>query len=205
MHSPQNVLTACSYCVIACPIHPFTSLNNCIYSLQHLMHAPYFTSSAQMTLRPYFNTLFYFLIFYSTFLIYISIFYLYFQYISISPFSLHFPSASQAVLPAVPLLMCTFGVLSALFTSSAAPTLTDAQMLITVPLSWLPVANPLVTILTVRHYRKVVMKCLKVMAKITSRSTRKEHITCRNTKTFNNNANWSTKYKILKSIFNLTL
>ncbi|KAL3101963.1 hypothetical protein niasHS_003372 [Heterodera schachtii] len=60
----------------------------------------------------------------------------------------------QSLLPSVPLLMCTLGISATLFAPSAGTLLISAEMLITVPLCWLPVANPLVTIATVKHFRK---------------------------------------------------
>uniref|UniRef100_A0A914HX94 G protein-coupled receptor n=1 Tax=Globodera rostochiensis TaxID=31243 RepID=A0A914HX94_GLORO len=59
-------------------------------------------------------------------------------------------------LPSVPLLMCTFGVAATIFALPSGNFLISAEMLITAPLCWLPLANPLVTILTVKHYRREV-------------------------------------------------
>uniref|UniRef100_A0A914HXN1 G protein-coupled receptor n=1 Tax=Globodera rostochiensis TaxID=31243 RepID=A0A914HXN1_GLORO len=62
----------------------------------------------------------------------------------------------QSFLPSVPLLMCTFGVAATIFALPSGNFLISAEMLITAPLCWLPLANPLVTILTVKHYRREV-------------------------------------------------
>ncbi|KAL3110039.1 hypothetical protein niasHT_015642 [Heterodera trifolii] len=60
----------------------------------------------------------------------------------------------QSLLPSVPLLMCALGISATLLAPSAGTLLISAEMLITAPLCWLPVANPLVTIGTVKHFRK---------------------------------------------------
>lgn len=102
-------------------------------------------------------------------LIKLPIFYRLPLFLHIFPFSPYFPPFSMFS-PFPPLGLSAgpsapselFGRLSALrHSADRQSAIVSAEMLLTIPFSWLPVADPLVSILTIKHFRQFLWKCGK--------------------------------------------